>query len=119
MLMSDTMNLNVRISGALKNHVSHEIQHGACENVIGYIRDLIRQDNAHPEQTAFEKLKAELQLNLAAPESEYIELSASDITSSQLSSSPSVIPLKYSHHLCCQQQKYAGGWMFKARMRCN
>lgn len=78
--MSDTMNLNVRISGALKHHVSHEIKYGAYENVSEYMRDLIRRDKALTDQAAFERLKAELQLAFAAPESDYIKLSASDIT---------------------------------------
>ncbi len=78
--MSDTMNLNVRISGALKEYVSHEVNHGAYENVSEYIRDLIRRDKAQSEQALFERLKAELQLAFAAPESEYMTISASDIT---------------------------------------
>ena len=78
--MSDTMNLNVRSSGTLKEFVSHEIKHGSFENVSEYIRDLIRRDKAKSEQAAFEKLKAELQLAFSTPESDYIELSVSDIT---------------------------------------
>ena len=78
--MSDTMNLNVRISGSLKDFVSHEIQQGSYENVSEYVRDLIRRDKMRAEQLAFETLKAELQLAFAAPESDYIEMSASDIT---------------------------------------
>ena len=78
--MSDTMNLNVRISGTLKEFVSHELKYGSFENVSEYVRDLIRRDKAKSEQAAFEKLKAELQLAFSAPESDYIELSASDIT---------------------------------------
>ena len=78
--MSDTMNLNVRISGSLKDFVSHEIQQGSYENVSEYVRDLIRRDKMRAEQQAFETLKAELQLAFAAPESDYIEMSASDIT---------------------------------------
>ncbi|MES9868392.1 MAG: addiction module antitoxin [Sedimenticola sp.] len=81
--MSDTMNLNVRISGALKDYVSHEIKQGAFENVSEYVRDLIRRDMARSEQAAFEKLKAELKLAYSAPDSDYIELSASDITGSK------------------------------------
>ena len=78
--MSDTMNLNVRISGSLKDFVSHEIQQGSYENVSEYVRDLIRRDKKRAEQQAFDTLKAELQLAFAASESEYIEISASDIT---------------------------------------
>lgn len=78
--MSETMNLNVRISGALKEFVSHQLTHGSYENISEYIRDLIRRDKAQSEQIMFEKLKAELKLAFAAPESEYMAISASDIT---------------------------------------
>jgi len=78
--MSDTMNLNVRISGALKDFVSHEIQQGSYENVSEYVRNLIRKDKAWAEQKAFETLKAELKLAFAVPDSDYIKLSATDIT---------------------------------------
>ncbi|MES9857910.1 MAG: addiction module antitoxin [Sedimenticola sp.] len=86
--MSDTMNLNVRISGALKEFVSHEIKQGAFENISEYVRDLIRRDKTRSEEAAFEKLKAELTLAFSAPDSEYIELSASDITGHPSTSSP-------------------------------
>jgi len=78
--MSDTMSLNVRISGSLKDFVSHEIQQGSYENISEYVRDLIRRDKARVEQKAFETLRAELRLAFAAPDSDYIELSASEIT---------------------------------------
>ncbi len=78
--MSDTMNLNVRISGSLKEFVSHEIQEGAYENVSEYIRDLIRRDKVQAEEKAFNLLKAELKLAFDAPESDYIELTLSDIS---------------------------------------
>lgn len=81
--MPDTMNLNVRISGALKDFVSYEVQQGNYENVSEYVRDLIRRDKTKAEQKAFATLKAELQLAFAAPESDYIELSAADITENQ------------------------------------
>ncbi|MES9897468.1 MAG: addiction module antitoxin [Sedimenticola sp.] len=84
--MSDTMNLNVRISGALKDFVSHEIDQGAFENVSEYVRNLIRRDKAQSEHVAFEKLKAELKLAFSAPDGDYIELSASDITGHKPSS---------------------------------
>lgn len=77
--MSDSMNLNVRISGSLKNFVSHEIKQGSYENISEYVRDLIRQDKANNEKLAFEHLKAELKLTFAAPDNEYIELSAEQI----------------------------------------
>jgi putative addiction module CopG family antidote len=77
--MSDTMNLNVRISGSLKDFVSHEIKQGSYENVSEYVRNLIRRDKALTERKSFKILKAELQLAFSAPESDYIELSADDI----------------------------------------
>lgn len=78
-MMLDTMSLNVRISGGLKEFVTDEIQHGSYENVSEYVRDLIRRDKAQAEQKAFAKLKAELQLAFAAPDSTYQELSVADV----------------------------------------
>lgn len=78
--MRSTMNLNVRLGGALKRHVSHEISsEGSYENVSEYVRDLIRKDKERAERVAFETVKAELQLAFSAPESEYIEVRAKDI----------------------------------------
>ena len=77
--MSNTMNLNVRISGELKDFVSDEIKQGAYENVSEYVRNLIRRDKALADKKAFESLKAELQLAFSAPDSDYIELSVDDI----------------------------------------
>ncbi|MHA7879086.1 MAG: ribbon-helix-helix domain-containing protein [Saccharospirillum sp.] len=77
--MADNMNLNVRISGALKDFVTQELSHGAYENISEYIRDLIRRDKERTEQIHFEKLKAELKLAFNAPDTDYIPLSASDI----------------------------------------
>ena len=85
--MSDTMNLNVRISGSLKDFVSDEIQQGSYENISEYVRDLIRRDKAQVELKAFETLKAELKLAFSAPESDYIELSADDILSNRVDAS--------------------------------
>jgi len=73
------MNLNVRISGSLKNFVSHEVKQGDYENVSEYVRNLIRQDKELSEKKAFKNLKAELQLAFSAPDSDYIELSANNI----------------------------------------
>jgi len=73
------MNLNVRISGSLKNFVSDEIKQGSYENVSEYIRNLIRRDQAKVENKAFENLKAELKLAFSAPDTEYTELSIDDV----------------------------------------
>ncbi|MFT5665707.1 MAG: antitoxin ParD1/3/4 [Gammaproteobacteria bacterium] len=85
--MSDTMNLNVRISGSLKDFVLDEIQQGSYENISEYVRNLIRRDKEQAEQKAFESLKAELKLAFSAPESDYIELSADDIFSNRADAS--------------------------------
>ncbi|MGB0844703.1 MAG: ribbon-helix-helix domain-containing protein, partial [Alphaproteobacteria bacterium] len=77
--MSETMNLNVRVSGALKDHVSHEVNQGAYENVSEYVRDLIRRDKTERERSSFETMKAELQLAFAEPESAYVKVSAEDV----------------------------------------
>ena len=78
--MPKTMNLNVRVSGTLSEFVSQTIgDEGDDDNVSEYVRDLIRRDKARKETKAFELLKAELQKSFAAPNSEYIELSAHDI----------------------------------------
>jgi antitoxin ParD1/3/4 len=77
--MAESMNLNVRISGSLKDYVTHEVQDGAYENVSEYVRGLIREDKKRAEDRAFKTLKSELQLAFSAPDSEYINLSADDI----------------------------------------
>ena len=77
--MPETMNLNVRISGSLRDHVSHELHSGTYENVSEYIRTLIRRDKAIADADAFERLKAELQLAFAASDGEYTALSAEDV----------------------------------------
>nr|CAA6811252.1 MAG: Addiction module antitoxin [uncultured Thiotrichaceae bacterium] len=77
--MSETMNLNVRVSGALRDYVSSEIESGSYENVSEYVRDLIRKEKDRSEQAAFEHMKAELQLAFAAYDSEYIAMSADDV----------------------------------------
>lgn len=77
--MSDTMNLNVRISGVLKDHVNHEVGEGTYENVSEYIRDLIRRDKQKADERSFITLKAELQQAFARPEEEFVALTAHDI----------------------------------------
>ena len=77
--MSDTMTLNVRISGALRDHVARETTTGAYENVSEYVRDLIRRDKARAEAEALAAMRAELQVAFAAPEADYAELTAEDV----------------------------------------
>ena len=78
--MPKNMVINVRVGGTLSEFVSSNISEtGSYENVSEYVRDLIRQDKAHKEQLAFDTLKAELQKAFAAPDGNYIELSADDI----------------------------------------
>lgn len=78
-IMSDTLNLNVRLKGRLRDHVTRELDTGTYDNVSEYVRALVRRDHEQAEQKAFEKLRAELQTAFAAPESEYVELTAEDV----------------------------------------
>lgn len=77
--MSDTMNLNVRISGGLREFVTREIADGDYENASEFIRDLIRQEKRRAEDAAFESLKAELQAAAKAPRGRYSKSSADEI----------------------------------------
>lgn len=77
--MSDTMNLNVRIRGALREHVSRELDTGVYENVSEYIRALIRRDQQQAEQVAFERLKTQLQADFAVSDEACMPLTAADI----------------------------------------
>jgi antitoxin ParD1/3/4 len=72
--------LTVRLSGALSEFVQANVgEDGAYENVSEYIRDLIRRDKERMEQTAFERLRAELAHAFAAPDASYAPLTAADI----------------------------------------
>jgi antitoxin ParD1/3/4 len=72
--------LNVRVSGALGDFVATNIgDQGAFENVSEYVRDLIRRDKERVEAEAFERLKAELAIAFAAPESAYAAMDAETI----------------------------------------
>ena len=77
--MSDTMNLNVRISGELKDFVKGELDRGLYENVSELVRDLIRKEKDSSEKANFEAVKAELQEAFSAPRSDFIELSADEV----------------------------------------
>ena len=77
--MSDNMNLNVRISGSLREHVAQSLAEGSYENVSEYIRSLIRRDKEALEAESFERMKAELQLAFSAPDEDYYAVSADDV----------------------------------------
>jgi len=72
--------MTVRLSGTLSDVVAANVgDTGSYENVSEYIRDLIRRDKERVEQQTFNRLKAELALAFAAPESSYASLTASDV----------------------------------------
>lgn len=72
--------MTVRLSGALRDVVAANVgETGSYENVSEYIRDLIRRDKERTEQHVFDRLKAELALAFAAPESSYVPLTAADV----------------------------------------
>ncbi|WP_375595481.1 addiction module antitoxin [Algihabitans albus] len=73
------MSVNVRVSGALREHVERTTTQGDYENVSEYIRDLIRRDKAERERVAFEAVKAQLLAAFAASDSDFEEVSAEDI----------------------------------------
>lgn len=78
--MTKTMTLNVRLSGALGEHVTASVgEDGAYENVSEYVRDLIRRDKERAEAEAFARLKAELSRAFAAPDSAYRPLDANAV----------------------------------------
>ena len=78
--MSRTTTMTVRLSGPLSEFVAANVgEDGAYENVSEYIRDLIRRDRERVEREAFERLKAELTVAFAAPESSYEPLTAEDV----------------------------------------
>lgn len=74
------MTLNVRVTGLLGEHVADNVgEYGRYENVSEYVRDLIRRDLERVEEERFVALKAELQRAFATPDSEFVEVSASDV----------------------------------------
>lgn len=78
--MSKEMTLNVRVSGALSDFVTANVASaGAFENVSEYIRHLIRRDMERVENERIERLKAELTLAFAAPDSSYVVLNADEL----------------------------------------
>lgn len=78
--MPRTTTMTVRVSGALGDFVAANVgENGDYENVSEYIRDLIRRDKERVEETAFERLKAELHAAFAAPEESYRPLTAAEV----------------------------------------
>ncbi|MCF6178593.1 MAG: hypothetical protein L3J63_04270 [Geopsychrobacter sp.] len=72
--------MTVRISGALSDFVAKSVgETGSYENVSEYIRDLIRRDKERVEQQTFDRLKGELSLAFAAPESSYTPVTAQEV----------------------------------------
>lgn len=78
--MSRTTTMTVRLKGDLSDYVATNVgEYGSYDNVSEFIRDLIRRDKERNEELAFDRLKAELSLAFAAPESSYQSLTAEDI----------------------------------------
>jgi antitoxin ParD1/3/4 len=72
--------MTVRVGGILGDFVSSNVgESGRYENVSEYIRDLIRRDKERAEREVFERLKAELTLAFAAPDSSYRTLTADEV----------------------------------------
>lgn len=80
MIRDETTTLTVRVSGGLRDFVAAQVaESGHYENVSEYLRHLIRSDQAHAEQQAFKRLKAELALAYAAPDASYELMTAAGI----------------------------------------
>jgi len=72
--------MTVRLRAPLAGYVSRRVgDQGEYDNVSEYVRDLIRRDKERSEAQAFERLKAELTLAFAAPDSSYHPMTAADI----------------------------------------
>ena len=78
--MSRTTTMTVRLSGSLSDFVASNVdEDGAYENISEYVRDLIRRDKERREQESFDRLKAELAHDFAAPEESYVSLTAAEV----------------------------------------
>ena len=78
--MAKSVTLNVRVTGALGDHVEMNVgEDGAYENISEYVRDLIRRDKERADAAAFTRLKAELKRAFAAPDSDYRPLDAETV----------------------------------------
>jgi antitoxin ParD1/3/4 len=74
-----SLSVNVRVSGALREHVERSATEGDYESVSEYVRDLIRKDKAAKEEAAFQRVKAELQAAFAEPRENYHAMTADEI----------------------------------------
>ena len=74
-----SLSVNVRISGALREHVERTTTEGDYESVSEYVRDLIRKDKAKQEDVAFQNVKSRLKAAFAEATSNYQPVSANDI----------------------------------------
>ena len=79
--MTDSMSLNVRVSGSLKEFVLAEVNDGAYENNSEYVRDLIRRDKDRIESQRMAQLKAELTKAFSADENEFVKISKEEFLS--------------------------------------
>jgi len=78
--MAKEITLSVRMTGPLSDFVAETVgKDGAYENSSEYVRDLIRRDKERREAQVFDRLKAELTLAFAAPDSEYAPATADDV----------------------------------------
>jgi antitoxin ParD1/3/4 len=74
-----SMSVNVRISGALREHVERTTTEGDYESVSEYVRDLIRKDKAKQDEAAYQKVKSRLKSAFAEATSAFEPVSANDI----------------------------------------
>ncbi len=74
-----SLSVNVRVSGALREHVERTTTEGDYESVSEYVRDLIRKDKAKQDEAAFQKVKSRLKAAFAETASNYEPVSARDI----------------------------------------
>lgn len=78
--MARTTTMTVRLSGPLRDFVSASVgEEGEYENVSEYLRDLVRRDKQRIEQEKFERLRAELAHAFAAPDDDYLPLTAAEV----------------------------------------
>ena len=78
--MTKPMNLNVRVGGALKDHVTAKISDtGDYDNANEYVCDLIRRDKERTEYSTFEAKRAALQKAFALPDADYSQVAMADI----------------------------------------
>ena len=74
-----TENVNVRVTGELRNHLQQQIgTKGLYENASEYIRALIRNDLKQQEET-WNWLRQTLEPALRADENTYITVTAEDV----------------------------------------